>query len=89
MNVNDVSKLELILEEDKFIEKKVKNYELLLSTEYKTLVQPILDKVNSAISTYATKNKLDAVYILEQMRPALAYMNKNKDVTQVIIQALK
>lgn len=88
MTANDVSKLELLLEEDKFIEKKVKNFDLLLSSEYAATVQPIIDKVNNTIENYAVKNKLYAVYILEQMRPALAYYDRKKDITQLIIKTL-
>jgi Skp family chaperone for outer membrane proteins len=89
MNATDVSKLELLIDEDKLIDKKAKNFEMVLNSDYAATVQPILDTINNTISSYAVKNKIDVVYILEQMKPALAYIDKKKDITQVIIQTLK
>ncbi len=78
-----------MIDEDKLIDKKANNFEMVLNSDYKANVQPILDRVNKAIAIYATKNKIDVVYILEQIRPALAYFDAKKDITTIIIKALK
>jgi Skp family chaperone for outer membrane proteins len=78
-----------LIDEDKLIDKKANNFEMVLNSDYKANVQPILDRVNKAIAIYATKNKIDVVYILEQIRPALAYFDAKKDITTIIIKALK
>ena len=79
----------MLIDEDKLIDKKANNFEMVLNSDYKANVQPILDRVNKAIAIYATKNKIDVVYILEQIRPALAYFDAKKDITTIIIKALK
>ena len=89
MNSNDISNLDLLIEEDKFIDKKAKNYDLLLESDYNSNVKPILDKINTTIATYAKKNKIELVYILEQIKPALAYVDSKKYITTQIIKALK
>uniref|UniRef100_A0A0P5ZRA6 Uncharacterized protein n=1 Tax=Daphnia magna TaxID=35525 RepID=A0A0P5ZRA6_9CRUS len=89
MSSKDISNFDLLLEEDKFIEKKAKNYETLLESDYNATVKPILDKINTTIATYAKKNKIEVVYILEQIKPALAYVDSKKYITTQIIKALK
>jgi hypothetical protein len=48
-----------------------------------------LDKVNQAISSYAKKNKLDGIYILENVSSAMAYINEDQIITQAIIDIVK
>lgn len=88
MNKSDLSKLEIIEEEDKLIDKRTKNYEVVLNADREATIQPIIDTINKTVSSYATKNKIDMVYILEQISPALAYVDKNKDITAKIIELL-
>lgn len=89
MSVVDTTKLSILLDEDKIIVKKAKNYDAIVQQQYQTDIQPILDKVNNAISSYAKKNKIDMVYIIEQIRPALAYIDERKNITNAIIELLK
>lgn len=89
MTAIDTSKLSIMIDEDKLLNKRAQNYDLMLSTLYKSDVQPLLDKVNSAVETYAKTNKIDIVYILEQLRPALAYVDRRKNITKKIIDKIK
>jgi Skp family chaperone for outer membrane proteins len=84
----DKSKFELYQDESKMIEKSTKNYDLMLQTLFKDKVQPLLDKLNNSIDTYAKKNKIDMVFILENIQPALAYIDKSKNITSEIKKML-
>lgn len=89
MTAVDTSKLSIMIDEDKLLNKRALNYDLMLSTLYKSDVQPLLDKVNSAVEAYAKANKIDVVYIIEQLRPALAYIDRRKNITKKIIDKIK
>jgi Skp family chaperone for outer membrane proteins len=89
MTPADTSSLSILIDEDKIITKRAKSYEQNIGEKYKKEVQPLLDKINKAIQDYAIKNKLDMVYIWEQIRPALAYLDPKKNVTKAIIKGLK
>lgn len=84
----DKSKFELYQEESKLIEKSTKNYDLMLQTLFNQKVQPLLDKLNKSIETYAKNNKIDMVFILENIQPALAYVDKSKNITSEIKKML-
>lgn len=88
MNDVDKSKLELLLDEEKLLTKKAKNFDLQLQTKYNETVQPIINKINSTIENYAKKEKIDVVYTIEELSPALAYINKSKNITTAIIKLL-
>lgn len=85
----DKSKFELYQEESKLIEKSTKNYDLMLQTLFKEKVQPLMDKLNKSIETYAKANKIDTVFIIENFGPALAYIDKSKNITEEIKKTLK
>ena len=89
MNGMDTIKLNLLLDEEKSLKKKEESYNYMLNFTYNNEIQPIIDKVNDAISNYAKKNKLDGIYILENISPSLAYINEKRIITQVIIDILK
>jgi Skp family chaperone for outer membrane proteins len=61
----------------------------MLNFTYRNEIQPIVNRVNTAITNYAKKNKLDGVYILENISSSLAYINKERIVTQAIISSLQ
>ena len=89
MNPIDTVKLNLLLDEEKSLIKKEESYNYMLNFTYKNEKQPILDKVNQAINSYAKKNKYDGIYILENVSSALAYINEDKIITQAIIDLVK
>jgi Skp family chaperone for outer membrane proteins len=71
------------------IDEKTKSYNDIVDKHYKEKVQPLLDKLNAEVAKYAVKNKLDMVFILEEIAPALAYINKGKDITPALIGLVK
>lgn len=85
----DKSKFELYQEESKLIEKTTKNHEIFLNGLYNEKVQPLLDKLNKNIETYAKANKIDTVFIIENLGSALAYIDKSKNITEEIKKTLK
>ena len=89
MSDMDTIKLNLLLDEEKSLKKKEESYNYMLNFTYKNEIQPILDKVNDAINNYAKKNKLDGVYILENMSNTLAYINEDRVITQDIINVVR
>lgn len=85
----DKSKFELYQEENKLIEKSVKNFDLILKGLYNEKIQVLLNKLNKTIETYAKANKIDMVFILENLGSALAYIDKSKNITEEIKKTLK
>lgn len=85
----DLSRYGLLQKEFNLIEERSKSYNEILQLHYKEKIQPLLDKLNKAIEEYSQKNKLDMVFVLEDISPALAYVNKGKDITNPIIALLK
>jgi Skp family chaperone for outer membrane proteins len=86
---NDLAKFDLYLQENELIEKASKNYDLMLKTIYEQKVQPLIDKVNVTIEEYAKSNDIKIVLTLENISPALAYIDKGVDITEIIIMKLK
>lgn len=89
MSVSDVTKIDLIVDENALLEKKLKSYNSIVKSEYDQTVSPIIQKVNKILETYALKNKIDTIYIIENIGASIAYINKNKIVTKEIIAMLK
>lgn len=89
MNGMDTVKLNLLLDEEKSLKKKEESYNYMLNFTYRNEIQPILNRVNNAISSYAKKNKLDGVYILENISSTMAYINEDQIITQAIIDIVK
>ena len=84
----DVSKFELYLQENELVEKASKNYDLMIKTIYEQKVQPLLDNVNRTIEEYAKANNIIIVYTLENISPALAYIDKGIDISDEINKKL-
>lgn len=84
MKPMDTLQINLLLDEDKSLIKREETYKYMVNMEYMQKVQPILDKVNELITQYAINNKLDAVYIIEQLYPALTYINPKQIITEEI-----
>lgn len=85
----DLEKLNLLVEEDKFTQKKKESYEKQLTDFTTTNISPLLTGLNASINSYAVKNKIDAIYIIETMSSALAYYNKQKEITDKIVEIIK
>jgi Skp family chaperone for outer membrane proteins len=89
MSQADTISLGLLIDEDKMIQKKALSYESMTKLVYARDIQSVLDLVKKTISEYAIKNKLTAVYVIEQIRPTLVYIDSKQDITQAIIEKLK
>lgn len=89
MSQVDISRYNLLQKESALLDERGKSYNQILETHYKQKVQPLIEKLNKVIETYALKNKYDMIFILEDIAPALAYVNKGKDVTLPIIQLIQ
>lgn len=89
MKPTDTLKLNLLIEEDKALAKKEETYNAIIKEEYQNKIQPLLDKLNIIIDQYATKQKLDAIYVLEQIQPAIVYINPKRIITNDIIEIVK
>lgn len=89
MTPADTLQLQIITDENRLMEKKSKTYEDMLSLTFKKEVQPILDQVNRIIEKYADDNKIDVVYSLREISPAVVYYSKNKNITATIIERVK
>jgi Skp family chaperone for outer membrane proteins len=86
MTVADTTQFELLIKESSFISEKAKTYNQLYQQAFAKDVQSILNKVDAIISKYAQANKLDYVFMMEEIERSLAYMNKGKNITQPIRQ---
>lgn len=84
MSAIDVEKLNLLQEENKLLETKVKSYNTQLEKQYARDIKPILDTIDAVIAAYAKKNKIDFVYSIEELQKTLVYVNKGKDITKII-----
>jgi Skp family chaperone for outer membrane proteins len=89
LNENDLAKFELYLKEDELIEKSRKNYELVIKSLYNEKVQPLLNRVNQTIENYAKSHGILIVLTLENISPAIAYINKGINITDEINSLLK
>lgn len=82
----DRERLKLLQEADVLIEKRIKTYNSLLQRQYQLNIQPYIDKVNQVIELYAKKNKIDFIWVIEDITNQLAYFNKGKNVTKSIAE---
>ena len=89
MSQADTISLGLLLDEDKMIQKKALSYENMTKLIYTRDIQSVLDMVKKTISEYAISNKLTAIYVMEQIRSSLVYIDSKRDVTKAIIEKLK
>jgi Skp family chaperone for outer membrane proteins len=86
---NDLDKLELYLKENELIDRSSKNYDLMIETMYEHKVQPILNRINQIIEDYAKAKNIKVVFTLENISPALAYIDKGVNITDEIIKRLQ
>jgi Skp family chaperone for outer membrane proteins len=86
MTAADTTQFGLLVKESMFISEKAKTYNQLYQQAFAKDVQSILTKVDGIISKYAQANKLDYIFMMEEIERTLAYMNKGKNITQSIRQ---
>lgn len=86
MSAKDAEMLSLLEEENKLLDKRIASYNKVLEDQYNNDIMPYVQLVNSTIESYALKNKIDFVWIMENMNNSLAYANKGKNITSVIIK---
>lgn len=86
MSAIDAEKLSLLQEEDKLLETRIKSYNSQLEKQYNRDIKPIMETIDLQIANYAKKHKIDYVFIMEEMAKSLAYVNKGKDITAVIVE---
>lgn len=84
----DASRYAMMEKEAALVDEKAEGYNELLDMHYKQNIQPLLDKLNGEIEKYAVKNKIDMVFIFEEIAPTLAYINKGKDITPAMISII-
>ncbi len=85
MSPADTLRFNILLAEDQALQSKAKSYDNMVRFLYEQDVRPILNKVDVVIKSYCEKNKIDMVLYLEQMQPALAYLNPKRNITKEII----
>ena len=89
LSESDKKKLDLLQEEAQLVDKKIKNLQEDYAALYKVKVGLILEKVNTAITTYCKTHKIDILYKLESLNDAMGYMNPSLDITEQIVAKLK
>lgn len=89
MNAQDTIKLGIIEDSSKSLIKKEQSYNNLLSSSYKETIVPILVKVDNVISEFSKSRKIDAIYDITQIAPALVYMNKSKNITKDLVKEIQ
>jgi Skp family chaperone for outer membrane proteins len=61
----------------------------MIETMYEHKVQPILNRINQIIEDYAKAKNIKVVFTLENISPALAYIDKGVNITDEIIKRLQ
>jgi Skp family chaperone for outer membrane proteins len=87
MNSIDKEKLSLLQEEDKLLDIRIKSYNKILEDMFTLEIKPYISAVNNAISSYATKNKVDYVWIMEELQTKVLFVNPEKNITKIILDA--
>lgn len=85
----DTLKLNLLLEDDTGVSKKERAYNNIVKLEYKKNIEPLRQLMQNAVTEYAKQNKLEAVYIIENLNQALAYLDPKKIITKLIIKMVQ
>lgn len=88
MQPADTLSLNVIITEGNMIDNKKKTYNSLIQARYNQDIKPLLDNLNNVISNYAKKQKLSAVYILDNMAVQLAYIDEKNIITGAIIELI-
>lgn len=88
LSETDKKKFSLLQEENQLLEKQAKAKEEEYQQIYKEKVGTILENVNKVVKEYCKKNKIDILYKIDVLQPAIAYYDESKEVTQELINQL-
>jgi Skp family chaperone for outer membrane proteins len=89
LSETDKKKFALLQEESQLLEKQAKAKEEEYQEAYQQKVGTILTKINTTVKDYCKKNKIEILYKLDQLQPAIAYYEENKDITETLIKIIK
>jgi Skp family chaperone for outer membrane proteins len=81
--------MELLLEESQLQGKQAKAKDEEYQALYQHKVGCILDKINTAVKTYCTHNKIEVLYKLDVLQQAVAYYNEKHDITEELITKVR
>lgn len=85
----DKKKYELLEQEAALLQKKIDAKQDEYSQLYKQHLGVLLNKANTEINNFCKKNKIDVLLKLDKLSSAIAYYDKEKDITDVIVENLK
>lgn len=88
MSPKDTTSVGLMRKEEAVIKSTEELYNAKVNELYAREVKPIEDKIRAAFKSYAVKNKLDIIYFIEDLSPALAYINTRKNVTASVLKEI-
>lgn len=88
METGDTLQLQMLVQELEAIQNKAKSYENLLNFMYQRDIVPIEEAIQAAIATYAQKNKIKAVWNLNQNQAPPLYVDPKANITKAIVHAL-
>ncbi len=84
MSKVDQERLKLLEEEQKLQDTRINSFNRQLDEQYARDLKPYMTRVETALQQYAEKNKTDMVWYLEDIRKAVPYYNKARDITTLI-----
>lgn len=88
LSENDKKKFELLQEENQLLENQAKAKEEEYQQIYKEKVGTILERVNIIVKEYCKKNKIDILYKIDVLQPAIAYYDESKDITNSLVELI-
>ena len=86
LNDSDKVRYNLIVEEEDLLELRIKTYNSLLQKQYDMDIKPYIEKVDKALEQFALSNRVDFIWVMEELKYGLAYFNKSKDVSKIIVE---
>ena len=89
LSETDKKKFALLQEENQLLEKQTNAKEEEYQQIYNENVGSILERVNKVVKEYCKKNKIDILYKIDVLRPAIAYYDESKDVTEIVIKLVQ
>jgi Skp family chaperone for outer membrane proteins len=82
-------KLEILIQENSLLQKYKESKQSEFDKVYQEKVGVIVERVNKVMADYCKQNKIDALFKIDTISPALAFYNEKTDVSSVIINLLK
>ncbi|SIR55971.1 MULTISPECIES: OmpH family outer membrane protein [unclassified Chryseobacterium] len=85
MKMADADQVALLIDENRLLENRKKSFQKIVDENYRQTLEPLILKINKVISSYASKNKIETIWYLEDVERSLGYYNKGRDITDVIV----